>query len=96
MELQKTPGSQCKPILVQFELPRFHSATTNIASHIVDKYSTIEEGTLLEATQLQYKQPRCEVRKAVGKSIEDAVFGIQKADGAHQAFKKLSSVASRI
>jgi hypothetical protein len=31
--------------------------------------------------------------KAVGKSIKVAVVGIQNADGAHQPFKKLQSIA---
>jgi selenocysteine insertion sequence-binding protein 2 len=31
--------------------------------------------------------------KALGKSIKIAVVGIQSADGAHQPFKKLNSIA---
>mmetsp|Transcript_28278 Transcript_28278/g.28646 ORF Transcript_28278/g.28646 Transcript_28278/m.28646 type:complete len:104 (-) Transcript_28278:158-469(-) len=49
-----------------------------------------------EGVPLFFEFTKRSLGKAIGKSIKIAVIGIQNADGAHQPFKKLNAISSRI
>eukprot|EP00980_Cylindrotheca_fusiformis_P010088 scaffold2243_cov122-Cylindrotheca_fusiformis.AAC.4 len=82
---------------------RAHKVKMVVMANNLDEYGAIDE-KLQEIIELAHNEDvplffeftKRSLGKAIGKSIKVAVIGIQNADGAHQAFKKLSSIASRI
>jgi selenocysteine insertion sequence-binding protein 2 len=79
---------------------RAHKVKMVVMANNLDQYGAIDE-KLQEIIDLSHSEDvplffeftKRSLGKAIGKSIKVAVVGIQNADGAHQAFKKLSSIA---
>jgi ribosomal protein L7Ae-like RNA K-turn-binding protein len=79
---------------------RAHKVKMVVMANNLDQYGAIDE-KLQEIIDLAHSEDvplffeftKRSLGKAIGKSIKVAVVGIQNADGAHQAFKKLSSIA---
>lgn len=74
-----------------------------VMANNLDQYGVIDEKlqeiidlAKSEGVPLFFEFTKRSLGKAIGKSIKIAVVGIQNADGAHQAFKKLNALASRI
>jgi selenocysteine insertion sequence-binding protein 2 len=63
---------------------------------IDDKLQEIIDLARQEDVPVIFELNKRKLGKAVGKSIKVSVVGIQNADGAHQQFKKLASLASKI
>lgn len=80
---------------------RAHKVKMVVMANNLDQYGAIDE-KLQEIIDLAHSEDvplffeftKRSLGKAIGKSIKVAVIGIQNADGAHQAFKKLCSIAS--
>jgi selenocysteine insertion sequence-binding protein 2 len=82
---------------------RAHKVKMVVMANNVDQYGAIDD-KLQEIIDLARQEDvpvifelnKRKLGKAVGKSIKVSVVGIQNADGAHQQFKKLASLASKI
>lgn len=82
---------------------RSHKVKLVIIANNLDEYGAIDE-KLQEIIDLAHNEgvplffefTKRSLGKAVGKSIKVAVVGIQNAEGAHQPFKKLVSLAPKI
>ena len=82
---------------------RSHKVKMVVMANNLDQYGAIDE-KLQEIIDLAYSEgvplffefTKRSLGKAIGKSIKVAVVGIQNADGAHQPYKKLMSLAARI
>lgn len=82
---------------------RAHKVKMVVMANNLDEYGAIDQKLqeiidLAEAEDvpLFFEFTKRSLGKAIGKSIKVAVVGIQNADGAHQPFKKLTAIASRI
>jgi selenocysteine insertion sequence-binding protein 2 len=81
---------------------RAHKVKMVVMANNLDEYGAIDE-KLQEIIDLARKEDvplffeftKRSLGKAIGKSIKVAVVGIQNADGAHQPFKKLVSIATK-
>jgi ribosomal protein L7Ae-like RNA K-turn-binding protein len=80
---------------------RSHKVKMVVMANNLDEYGVIDEKLQEiidlahnEAVPLFYEFTKRGLGKAVGKSIKIAVVGIQNADGAHQPFKKLVTLAT--
>jgi ribosomal protein L7Ae-like RNA K-turn-binding protein len=79
---------------------RAHKVKMVVMANNLDEYGAIDD-KLQEIVDLAHSEDiplffeftKRSLGKAVGKSIKVAVVGIQNADGAHQPFKKLQSIA---
>jgi selenocysteine insertion sequence-binding protein 2 len=82
---------------------RSHKVKMVVMANNLDQYGAIDE-KLQEIIDLAYSEgvplffefTKRSLGKAVGKSIKIAVAGIQNADGAHQPFKMLISLAAKM
>jgi ribosomal protein L7Ae-like RNA K-turn-binding protein len=82
---------------------RSHKVKMVVMANNLDEYGAIDE-KLQEIIDLAHNEgvplffefTKRSLGKAVGKSIKIAVVGVQNAEGAHQQFKKLVSLASKI
>lgn len=82
---------------------RSHKVKMVVMANNLDEYGAIDE-KLQEIIDLAHNEgvplffefTKRSLGKAVGKSIKVAVVGVQNAEGAHQPFKKLNSLASKI
>ena len=63
---------------------------------IDDKLQDIIDLAKSEDVPLFFEFTKRSLGKAIGKNIKIAVVGIQSADGAHQQFKQLNSIAARM
>jgi ribosomal protein L7Ae-like RNA K-turn-binding protein len=81
---------------------RSHKVKMVVMANNLDEYGVIDEKLqeIIDLAQsedvpLFFEFTKRSLGKAVGKSIKIAVIGIQNADGAHQPFKKLTSLAAK-
>lgn len=79
---------------------RSHKVKMVVMANNLDQYGAIDEKlqeiinlAKAEGVPIFYEFTKRTLGKAIGKSIKIAVVGIQNADGAHQPFKKLNSIA---
>jgi selenocysteine insertion sequence-binding protein 2 len=79
---------------------RSHKVKMVVMANNLDEYGVIDEKLqeIIDLAQsedvpLFFEFTKRSLGKAVGKTIKIAVIGIQNADGAHQPFKKLTSLA---
>jgi len=82
---------------------RAHKVKMVVMANNLDQYGAIDEKlqeiidlAKSEGVPLFFEFTKRSLGKAIGKSIKIAVIGIQNADGAHQPFKKLNAIASRM
>jgi selenocysteine insertion sequence-binding protein 2 len=81
---------------------RSHKVKMVVMANNLDEYGVIDEKLqeIIDLAQsedvpLFFEFTKRSLGKAVGKTIKIAVIGIQNADGAHQPFKKLTSLAAK-
>ena len=81
---------------------RAHKVKLVVMANNLDEYGAIDDKlqeildlAQQEAVPIFFEFHKRALGKAIGKSIKIAVIGVQNADGAHQQFKKLQSLASR-
>jgi selenocysteine insertion sequence-binding protein 2 len=82
---------------------RSHKVKMVVMANNLDEYGAIDE-KLQEIIDLAHKEgvpvfyefSKRNLGKAIGKSIKVAVVGIQNPEGAHQQFKKLMSLATKL
>ncbi len=74
-----------------------------VMANNLDQYGAIDEKlqeiidlATSEDVPLFFEFTKRNLGKAIGKNIKIAVVGIQSADGAHQQFKKLNAIASKV
>lgn len=79
---------------------RAHKVKMVVCANNLDQYGVIDEKLqeILDLTRdkcvpIFFEFNKRTLGKAIGKSIKIAIVGIQNADGAHQAFKRLSGLA---
>jgi len=82
---------------------RSHKVKMVVMANNLDDYGVIDEKlqeiidlAKSEGVPLFFEFTKRSLGRAIGKSIKVAVVGIQNADGAHQPFKKLNAMASKI
>jgi selenocysteine insertion sequence-binding protein 2 len=82
---------------------RAHKVKMVVIANNLDEYGAIDDKlqeiidlARSEDVPLFFEFTKRSLGKAVGKSIKVAVVGIQNADGAHQPFKKLQSIAVKM
>jgi len=82
---------------------RSHKVKMIVMANNLDQYGAIDaklqeiiDLAKSEGVPLFFEFTKRSLGKAIGKSIKIAVIGIQNADGAHQPFKKLNAISSRI
>ena len=82
---------------------RSHKVKMVVMANNLDEYGAIDEKLQEiidlahnEAVPLFFEFTKRGLGKAVGKTIKIAVIGIQNAEGAHQQFKKLVALASKL
>lgn len=82
---------------------RSHKVKMVVMANNLDEYGVIDDKlqeiidlAKSEGVPLFFEFTKRTLGKALGKSIKIAVVGIQNADGAHQPFKKLTSIAGKL
>jgi selenocysteine insertion sequence-binding protein 2 len=81
---------------------RSHKVKMVVMATNSDEYGVIDEKLqeiidlcATEGVPVFYELSKRAMGKSIGKTIKIAVIGVQSAEGAHQQFKKLSSIAAR-